>query len=244
MSILSRNSRSSSTSFSVLAAQPMRTMTRSSSCWTLYQRSTTLSEQASPMLSHWPSKRYHPGWSWNMRSSLGGMQLPGEELLSTRRMGSLRRWYTISGVGTTGRTLSATATSRDTGRRTARRGFPGRIEGARGLATRGRLLLGWSRSMPRIMHTVLLLPWINGLLIAELHTIAPTSRFTLSPTILTQPQSLWPTTALWMPQVGEMWCCSYTLLILHSKMCSIFHHLDSAHFSLFTWSPSQGARVY
>jgi hypothetical protein len=46
----------------------------------------------------------------------------------------------------------------------------GRIEGARGLPTRGRLLLGWPMSMHRILHTLLPL-WIDGLLIAEPHTI-------------------------------------------------------------------------
>ena len=49
----------------------------------------------------------------------------------------------INGVGTAPRPLAATATSRDTWRRTVRRGLPRRIEGARGLPTQGRLLLGW-----------------------------------------------------------------------------------------------------
>jgi len=106
-----------------------------------------------------------------MRSSLGGRHDPGEEeLLSLQRMESLRRGHIISGVQTAPRTLAATATSRDTGRRTARKGLPGRIEGARGLPTRGRLLLGWPMSMHRILHTLLPL-WIDGLLIVEPHTI-------------------------------------------------------------------------
>jgi len=197
------------------------------------------------MLSIWPSKRFHPDSFFNMRSLLGGRQHSGkEELLSTRRMRRRRRWHTISGVGIAPRTLAATATSRDTGRRTGWRGLPGRIEGARGLPMRGRLLLRWPRSMHRILHTIPLQLWINGLLIAEPHTIWPPSRVTLSPTILTRPQSLWPTSALWRPLVGEMWCCSYPLETLHSKMCSIFHDLDSARFSLFAWSTSQGVRLY
>jgi hypothetical protein len=51
-----------------------------------------------------------------------------------------------------------------------KRGLPERIKRARGLPTRGRLLLGWPMSMHRILHTLLPL-WIDGLLIAEPHTI-------------------------------------------------------------------------
>ena len=87
-----------------------------------------------------------------------------------RRMGSLQRGHTISDVGTAPMTFAATATSKDTGHRTARRGLRGAIEGARGLPTRGRLLLGWCMSMHSIMHTLLPL-WIDGLLTAEPHTV-------------------------------------------------------------------------
>jgi len=105
------------------------------------------------------------------RSSLQGNQHQGEhELPSIRRMESLGSGYIISDVGTPGMTLAATASSRGTPQRNARCRLPGSIERARGLPMQVRPLRGWPRSTHRIMQNPLPL-WIDGLLIAEPHTI-------------------------------------------------------------------------
>ena len=93
------------------------------------------------------------------------------------------------------------------------------------------------------MHTLHPLR-LNGLLRAEPHIIWPPNMVTLAPTILTRQQSPGPTTPLWRLLVRERQCCSYPEEKLQSKMYSIFRHLNSARFSLFTWLTSQDLILY
>ena len=146
------------------------------------------------------------------------------------RPGRVWRLLTLRGMGTALSTLAVTGTTSNSGKRPTWRGLPGMLEAAWGLPTRARLLVGCPWSIHGRMHT-LPLHWIDGVLIVEPHTVWPCSRFTGSPTVVTWPQLLWPTTALWWLLVGEMRCSSYPLETLHWKRCSIFYQLHSACFS-------------